>query len=252
MNPWTLRAPDRESPSILTEALVESDWERGKARRAQQIRSSSWLLGRETAEALCDIYALEDDIEEEKKEKSETGEKKEEELTEAQKAAMWRTIRRLHVGLGHASKPDLVRILRHGGASAAALRMARRLTCDVCDAHRKPIPARPAATPKHIMPLAEIAIDVKALPYYIGAKVKTRKALNILDLGSRFQMVVPFPEGVEGQTEEETGKLLRLLYVKSWLAIFGPPEVVYFDRSGTNLSDAMREGLSFDGSLGKD
>ena len=53
---------------------------------------------------------------------------------EASDAVLLRALRRLHVGLGHASGPDMVRILRHGGAraragrgraAAAALRSAR-------------------------------------------------------------------------------------------------------------------------------
>ena len=56
----------------------------------------------------------------------------------ALREAMLRAVRRLHVGLGHASGPDLVRILRNGGASEEAVKMARTLRCPTCEAHKRP------------------------------------------------------------------------------------------------------------------
>ena len=64
------------------------------------------------------------------------------------RAAMERAVKRLHVGLGHASGPDLVRILKNGGASEEAINIARTLECPICAAHKRPVPARNSRAPE--------------------------------------------------------------------------------------------------------
>ena len=95
-----------------------------------------------------------------------------------------RAIRRLHVGLGHASAPDLVRILRHGGASATAMAAARALECDICKGLVRPKIPRMHTGSDLPRPLHRIAMDVKYLVTEKGKDAPTRPCLNIIDLGS--------------------------------------------------------------------
>eukprot|EP00435_Cladocopium_sp_Y103_P053201 s487_g17.t1 len=55
-------------------------------------------------------------------------------------------IKKLHNNLGHPSTKDLVRILRHSNASAAAVKAAQEFSCDVCKNHSHPASALPAKT----------------------------------------------------------------------------------------------------------
>ena len=69
------------------------------------------------------------------------------ELNEQRRDQMMASLRRLHANLGHPPNAVLVRVLKHGGASQAALDLARELTCDLCAAQKQPTPAPLAQTP---------------------------------------------------------------------------------------------------------
>ena len=82
-----------------------------------------------------------------------------------------------------------MRILRHGNASEEALKIARDLKCDVCEARKDPKIPRPAKAPRDLAPLNEIGFDVKHLPYYLPNK--TWVCLNIVDSASSLQQMIP-------------------------------------------------------------
>ena len=54
------------------------------------------------------------------------------------------SLRRLHNNLGHPTNQQLIRVLKHGGASEAALNAARAFQCDQCLAQKSPKVALPA------------------------------------------------------------------------------------------------------------
>ena len=58
------------------------------------------------------------------------------ELNEQRRDQMMASLRRLHANLGHPPNAVLVRVLKHGGASQAALDLAQELTCDLCAAQK--------------------------------------------------------------------------------------------------------------------
>ena len=65
-------------------------------------------------------------------------------LRESGRSLMESALRRLHVNLGHSSTNELVRILKHSGATEAAIASARQFSCDVCHENTRPTSARPA------------------------------------------------------------------------------------------------------------
>ena len=107
-----------------------------------------------------------------------------------------RAVIELHETLGHARPEDLVRILIHGGASVLAIREARNLKCAVCDEKKTPDPG----LPRDLVPVSIVRLDFKEVPgWQEGQRVKV---LNMLCLGSRFQMAVRVPnEGTEALRE---------------------------------------------------
>lgn len=55
-----------------------------------------------------------------------------------------RALLKLHNNLGHPSTQDLIRILKHSGASSDAIAQAKDLECTVCQNCRQPAAALPA------------------------------------------------------------------------------------------------------------
>ena len=110
------------------------------------------------------------------------------------------SLRKLHANLGHPSNNHLVRILKHGGASDAAIKAAREFSCDLCRANTKPKISLPAQVHRVSDFNALVGLDIKYLP---GWKVNQRvPALNIVDYASSFQLMVPLPAQ---ETSDATG-----------------------------------------------
>ena len=78
------------------------------------------------------------------------------------------------------------------------------------------------------------------LPHWKGPLFPKVSALNIVDEGSRKQVVIPF-------YEQETGELLRRLYRIHWKRHYGSAEKVVLDVAKTNLSTAMEDQFAWDG-----
>ena len=94
---------------------------------------------------------------------------------------------KVHKNLGHPSSSDLVRVLKHGGASDRAIELARALSCEFCKDQVRPHVPLPAKTSRYTRFNQCIGIDVKFLPgWKSGQKIK---AVNIVDQASCFQVV---------------------------------------------------------------
>eukprot|EP00435_Cladocopium_sp_Y103_P017847 s883_g4.t1 len=160
------------------------------------------------------------------------------EQAEVSDSTLESVIKRLHNNLGHPSKNELLRVLRHGQASDRALTVASRFKCDQCEAQQRPKPANPAQTSQVTVFNQKIGIDVKSLN---GWKVNQKvKALNIVDYASNFQLMIPF-------FEVETSSLLRRLLNERWLAWTGPPRELIMDPARTNLGRALTEPCELEG-----
>ena len=153
-----------------------------------------------------------------------------------------KALTKVHKNLGHPSTSDLVRVLKHGGASDKALEIARALTCDFCRAQARPHVPLPAKTGRHTRFNQCIGIDVKYLTgWKQGQKIK---AVNIVDQASCFQVMVPFHE-------RETSALLRNIIEEHWIRWAGPPETVVMDPAPTMLGEGLQSLFEADGSVTK-
>ena len=148
-------------------------------------------------------------------------------------------LRRLHNNLGHPSKGELIRVLKHGQASERALALAAKLSCSTCESLKAPAIPNPAAVSHVSVFNHKIGIDVKHLQgWRVNHKIR---ALNIVDYASNFQLMIPF-------FETETAVLLRQLLNDRWLSWAGPPREIVLDPARTNLGKALTEPCELEGS----
>lgn len=97
-------------------------------------------------------------------------------------------IRRLHVNLGHPSKESFLRFLSAGRVRRAVLDWVRRdFQCTTCESQAVPKAPRPAVVPKSYAPGMAVAVDLFFIPDVLHQR--TLPVLNILDLGTNYQMV---------------------------------------------------------------
>eukprot|EP00435_Cladocopium_sp_Y103_P043787 s1055_g12.t1 len=151
-------------------------------------------------------------------------------VTETKKEELMPILKKLHQNLGHPPNNDLVRVLRHGQASAEAIELARSFECSFCKSQAKPSVPLPAQTHRVHEFNHQIGLDVKNLRGWLpNQKIK---ALNVVDTASSFQRVVPF-------FQTETSTLLRQLLSDHWIAWAGPPREIVLDPAQTNLGDPM-------------
>ena len=152
------------------------------------------------------------------------------ELDSQKRDQMLQTLHRLHVNLGHPSTANLMRVLKHGGASQTALDLCRELQCDVCRVSKPPVPPPPAQTNRATRFNQKVGLDVK---YLSGWKPNQRiPCLNIVDYASSYQVMIPLPG-------RETGASLRQALQERWVTWAGVPEEIVVDPSQANLSDAL-------------
>ena len=96
---------------------------------------------------------------------------------------------KLHLNLGHPTNNQLVRILKHGGASQEVLDAAKAFTCSQCLASVRPQPALPAQAERVTVFNQRVGVDVKYLNGWLpNQRIPT---VNILDYASSLQIMVP-------------------------------------------------------------
>ena len=145
-------------------------------------------------------------------------------------SAIRRALLKLHKNLGHPGTQDMIRILRHGSASARAIELVRTMECDFCKAQIRPHVPLPAKSSRQYEFNSQVGIDVKYLPgWRVNQKIK---ALNIVCQGSCYQQVIPF-------YEKETSQVLRKLFDTHWIQWAGFPKEIIMDTARTNLGEAM-------------
>ncbi len=139
---------------------------------------------------------------------------------------------KLHKNLGHPSQSDMIRILKHSGASAEAIRAVSHLECSVCAQHKQPASALPAKVTRRLEFNEVVSLDVKYLP---GWKANQRvPCVNIVDHGTSMQVMAPI-------FTRETGELLKGVFRDSWLTWAGPPIHLITDPSKPNLSQELQQ-----------
>ena len=143
-----------------------------------------------------------------------------------------RALLRLHNNLGHPSSQDLIRVLKHSGASPEAISQAKDLECTVCQNARQPHAALPAKISHASVFNEKIGLDVK---YLSGWKPNQRvPCVSIVDYATSLQVVAPI-------FESETAEILKGVLRDSWISWAGVPQHLEMDPSKPNLSAALAE-----------
>ena len=145
-------------------------------------------------------------------------------------------IKKLHVNLGHASRDDMSRILKHHQAAPEVLELVKGFECSICQARAAPKAVKDSAPPRDMAPLRYIGLDVKQLPSWKkGEKIK---ALNVCCRMSGLQQMYPF-------REQENSDLIARLY-RLWTKAYGRPRYVKFDAGRCNLGQSFLDVLERD------
>ena len=145
-------------------------------------------------------------------------------------------IRKMHVNLGHASRDDMMRILKHHQAAPEVLELVKGFECSICQARVAPKAVKDSAPPRDMAPLRYIGLDVKQLPSWKkGEKIK---ALNVCCRMSGLQQMYPFKE-------TENSDLIARLY-RNWTKAYGRPRYVKFDAGRCNLGQSFLDLLERD------
>ena len=143
-----------------------------------------------------------------------------------------RKIRKLHNNLGHPSKESFLRALRVARARPEVIKHVKeRFRCEVCEAHTLPKAARPSMLPKHFEPGKIIGIDVVFMPSH-NPRI-TIPVLNIIDWATCYQSLEP----LEGRLSETIWKG----FMRSWVRVFGMPELVVCDQGREFMSSFCRK-----------
>ena len=157
-----------------------------------------------------------------------------EDLNAEEGSELIRSLRKLHANLGHPPNQQLMRVLKHGGASPAALQAARELTCEQCAANVQPKPAMPCTTEFNSL----VGIDIK---YLTGWNPNQKvPALNIVDYASSMQLMIPL-------FRRETSELIFNTFMERWVSWAGMPTQVVCDPAQPNVADALTVPLEQQG-----
>lgn len=127
-------------------------------------------------------------------------------------------LRRLHQNLGHPSNRELVRHLRLAGADTEMVRVAGTLQCSTCARCTKPQPHRVAKPPALLDFNDAVALDIIFID---TAQTQAHLALNMVDVASSYQVVMPLPKR-KAETVAEA-------FYKHWASWAGIPGKLVLD-----------------------
>ena len=126
-------------------------------------------------------------------------------------------IRRVHVNLGHARLPDMLRALRISRASEAAIRATRLFRCPECPRLAEPKLPRPSKLPTVDEFGVIVGMDVIEVK---DSDQVSWSMLNCLDLGTTYQVVVLLDQSVRNPTSAEIADAFN----QGWASWAGLPE----------------------------
>eukprot|EP00435_Cladocopium_sp_Y103_P020889 s510_g5.t1 len=144
-------------------------------------------------------------------------------------------LRRLHQNLGHPSNRELVRHLTLGGANKEMIAAAQNLKCSTCARCSRP-QAHRVAKPSALLDFNEaVAVDIIFID---TAQTKNHLGLNMVDVASSYQVVVPL--------ESRHAHVVAETFYKFWVAWAGVPGKLVLDLD-TGFQDSFWELTSGDG-----
>ena len=127
-------------------------------------------------------------------------------------------LKRVHQNLGHPPTRELVRHLRIGGAPESVVRAAEQLVCKTCE---KCKPAKPHKVSSPVVALDFNEVVAMDVIWVDSAESENLPALNIVDLASTYQVVVP----LKGTKSEDTSEA----FAAGWMRWAGAPKILLVD-----------------------
>ncbi|CAK0828997.1 unnamed protein product, partial [Prorocentrum cordatum] len=158
--------------------------------------------------------------------------------------AVKRAIERVHVNLGHPSRPALLRALRLGKATAVALRAARLFVCESCRRVQRPSIPRPSQLPRVDEFNVLLAMDCFE---NVDSAGNNWVFLGIMCMGTNFHVVCLLEDTHKNPKASEVRKFYKLCWV-SWAG--QPEEAIMVDRARSFLGEFAdyleQEGVRLD------
>ena len=144
-------------------------------------------------------------------------------------------LRRMHQNLGHPTNRELVRHLTLGGASKDLIAAAHNLTCKTCLKCVRP-QAHRVVKPAALLDFGDaVALDII---YIDTVESKGNLALNMVDVASSYQVVVPL--------ESRHADVVTDTFYKHWVSWAGTPFKIVLDLD-TGFQDSFWKITAGDG-----
>ena len=133
-------------------------------------------------------------------------------------------VQKLHVNIGHASVPQMLRLAQRAKAPAAVVEAIRQFRCPICEELQVPPSHRVAAlkhteTPNHIVGLDVVQVELKK-DGPRGIVEQKFDVLTAVDYATDFCQQIVLPA---------TGASVSRAFHAMWCRPFGPPRVIYVD-----------------------
>ena len=169
-------------------------------------------------------------------------------LREAERQQKWDSLprelklalRRVHVNLGHATIPQMLRAMRISRASEVAIRACRLFRCPECPRVQEPKRPRPSKLPLTEEFNVQVGVDVLEAK---DADGHTWSWLNVLCQGTSFQICILLTD----TSYNPTAEAVLQAFESGWVSWAGLPERgVFADRAKYFLS-YFAEALAADG-----
>ncbi|CAK0848557.1 unnamed protein product, partial [Prorocentrum cordatum] len=158
--------------------------------------------------------------------------------------AVKRAIERVHVNLGHPSRPALLRALRLGKATALALKAARLFVCESCRRVQRPSVPRPSQLPRVDEFNVLLAMDCFE---NVDSAGNNWEFLGIMCMGTNFHVVCLLEDTHKNPKASDARKFYELCWV-SWAG--QPEEAIMVDRALSFLGEFAdyleQEGVRLD------
>ena len=178
--------------------------------RLNQLTDADKLINDQEAqgETSHDVYAAEILSQRQSDESMEV-----EDLPAPRRRSLLREIDKAHKGMGHPHQDRFLRILKAAGASPLICSLAKTYVCSQCHENQRPKPWRRAAPPRDLAFNEAVGIDCLTVKHF-SIPIK---CLNIVDWGTRYQMIVPLPSA--------SAVDVRNAY-RQWVKLFGAPQLI--------------------------
>ena len=140
----------------------------------------------------------------------------------------------LHAATGHGSVRTMLDTLKRRGVSSRVLEIAKRFRCSVCAERQRP-------PPRNLSSLETLPPKWRTVSADIGHWTHPRTGVAsqfmlVIDEGSRFRVARVL---TQGSKQQPTAAACLAYFQEGWAQVFGHPEVLRLDPSGSFRSEAV-------------